>query len=345
MFRFEHTAFLWLLWAIPLFIIIFIALLNWKKNAIKKLVDNHLVQFLIPEKSRVKPYFKFFIFILIYTNLVLAMANPQIGSKLQEVKRKGVDVMIALDLSNSMLAEDIKPSRLESAKRAISKFIEKLKNDRIGIVVFGGQAYTQLPITTDFAAAKLFLNTISTDMIPTQGTAIGAAIEQCKSAFNPESKTSKVIVILTDGENHEDDASKAAAQSKEEGILVHTIGMGSPQGSPIPLYQGRNKVGFRKDNSGNSVVTKLNEPMLQEIAASGGGIYVRASSSSAGLDYVLDEINKMEKAEFGSKVYTDYEDRFQYFLGFAIFLLILDFFITEKKNKWLNSEKLFGAKA
>ena len=342
MFRFEYIEFLWLLWAIPGFVLIFFINQQWKKKALRRFVESQLASNIIPYRTKVKPIIKLVLFILIYSSLVLAVANPQIGSKMQEVKRKGVDVMVALDLSNSMLAEDIKPNRLESSKRAISKFIDELKNDRLGIVVFGGQAYTQLPITTDFAAAKLFLSTISTSMIPTQGTAIGAAIEQCMTAFDFENGTSKVIVIITDGENHEDDAAKIAANANEKGVAVHTIGMGSPAGAPIPVYRGSQKIGFRKDNNENSIVTKLNEAMLREIASSGDGIYVRATSSSAGLDYVMDEINKMEKAEFGSKVYTDYEDRFQYFLGFAMFLMLIEFFISDRKNKWLNSEKLFG---
>lgn len=344
MFRFENIQFLWLLAAIPVFWIVFFVHQQWRRKTLKKWLDFSLLNDIIPDKSSVKPTLKFFLYILIYSNLVIALANPQIGSKLEEVKRKGVDVMIALDLSNSMLAEDIKPNRLEASKRAISKFIEKLKNDRIGLVVFGGQAYTQLPITTDFAAAKLFLSTVNTQMIPTQGTAIGEAIEQCSSAFNSESKTSKVIIVITDGENHQDNPVEAAQQALTNNIITHTIGIGLPEGSPIPEYVGNRKVGYKKDNNGNTVVTKLNEEMLQKVASAGNGIYVRASNASVGLDYVVDELNKLEKAEFGSKVYTDYEDRFQYFLAAAIFLLLIDFMITEKKNKLLNSETLFGRK-
>jgi len=276
--------------------------------------------------------------------LVLGIANPQIGSKLQEVKRKGVDVMVALDLSNSMLAEDIKPNRITAAKLALSKFIDELKNDRIGLVVFGGQAYTQLPITTDFAAAKLFLSTITTKMIPTQGTAIGLAIEQSMSAFDFENSTSKVIVVITDGENHEDDAIDVAKAAQEKGVIIHTIGLGSIQGSPIPLYKNGRQTGFMKDNQGNSVVTKLNIDMLKEIAGAGSGLFVQAHSGNVGLNYILDEIDSMEKSEFGTKVYTDYEDRFQYFIGISMLLLVFEVLLHDKKNKWLNNKTLFGTK-
>lgn len=342
MFRFEHSEFLWALLIVPILIVVYFYLRSWRKQSLKNLSENHLLRSIIPLRSSGKFGIKYFTYLLALALLIIGMANPQIGSKLQEVKRKGVDVMVALDLSNSMLAEDIKPNRLESAKRAISKFIEKLRNDRIGLVVFGGQAYTQLPITTDFAAAKLFLSTINTQMIPTQGTAIGAAIEQCLTAFNFESPTSKVIVVITDGENHEDDAASIAADAAEKDVVVHTIGMGSTNGAPIPVYSGNNQIGFRKDTQGNTVVTKLNEEMLKEIASAGNGIYVRASSSVSGLEYVLEEIDSMEKTEFGTKVYTDYEDRYQYFIGAAILLLVFEFFLSERKNKWLNKERLFG---
>ena len=279
-----------------------------------------------------------------FCSLVVGIANPQIGSKLQEVKREGVDIMIALDLSNSMKAEDLVPNRLERSKMAIQQFIDQLKSDRIGIIVFGGQAYVQLPITTDYAAAKLFLSTIDTDIIPTQGTAIGAAIELAMESFDMKSATAKSVIVITDGENHEDDAMQAATAAAEEGVTIHTIGVGSPQGAPIPVYRGRKQVDFRKDKEGNTIMTKLNEQMLKQIAANGNGIYVRASNSQSGLEYIMEEINKMEKVEFGTKVYTDYEDRFQFFVGFALLLLLLDVLLLERKNLWLNTSKLFEIK-
>lgn len=341
MFRFANIEFLWLLLGLPIFWLLYFSLVRWRKKAIAQFGELRLINQMIPLRSVAVQNFKAILFSIVYALLVLGLANPQIGSKLEEVKREGVDVMIALDLSNSMKAEDLSPNRLERSKRAIHQFIDKLKSDRIGIIVFGGQAYVQLPITTDYAAAKLFLSTINTDIIPTQGTAIGAAIDLAMESFDLESPTNKTIIVITDGENHEDDAVEAANTAADAGVTVHTIGVGSPQGSPIPIYRGRQQVGFRKDKAGNTVMTQLNEQMLQEIASTGNGIYVHASNSQSGLEYIMNEINKMEKAEFGTQVYTDYEDRFQYFLGIAIALLLLDLFILERKNRWFNASNLF----
>ena len=344
MFRFENTMFLWLLLTIPVFIVIYIILKRWQNKAFSQFGESSLIDRLTIGKSTSKPFFKFLLFSLAYALLVIGIANPQIGTKLEEVKREGVDIMIALDVSNSMLAEDLTPNRLESAKRAISRLIDQLHNDRIGIIVFGGQAYTQLPITTDYAAAKLFLSTVSTNMIPTQGTAIGAAIELGMESFDFKNSSGKAIVIITDGENHEDDAVKEAQKAAENGVLIHTIGMGSAKGAPIPIYRGRNQIGYRKDKAGNTVVTQLNENMLQEIASAGNGMYVRATNAQSGLKMIMDKINTMEKAEFGSKVYTDYEDRFQYFIGAALLLLLIEFFISERKSDLFNGFNLFETK-
>jgi Ca-activated chloride channel family protein len=278
---------------------------------------------------------------LAYTMLVFGLANPQIGSKLVEGERKGIDIMVALDVSNSMLAQDIEPNRLERAKQAISKLIDKLGNDRIGMIVFAGNAYVQLPITTDHAAAKMFLSTISTNVVPTQGTAIGEAIELSEKSFDNETH-SRVIIVITDGENHEDDAVKIAEGAAEKNISVYTIGMGLPQGSPIPEIDkyGR-QTGFKKDRDGNTVVTKLNEDMLQQIAAAGNGIYVRANNTQAGLSKVFEEVNKLEKTEFESKIFSDYEDRFQYFIALSILFLLFELLIFERKSKLLSKIELF----
>ena len=214
----------------------------------------------------------------------------EFGSKLKTEKRKGVELMIALDVSNSMMAEDIQPNRLERAKRAISRLVDKLDDDKIGLIVFAGDAYTQLPITTDFASAKLFLNSVSTNIVPRQGTAIGAAINLAANSFSPQFEGNKAIIVITDGENHEDDAVGAATAAAQQGIIVHTIGMGLPQGAPIPVYENGQK-DFRKDKNGQVVVTKLDEQMLQEIAAAGNGVYVRANNAEVGLNTLFDEIN------------------------------------------------------
>ena len=273
--------------------------------------------------------------------LVIGIANPQIGTKLEEVKREGIDLIVAIDVSNSMKAEDLSPNRLERAKRAMLQMVEELKSDRLGLIVFAGQAYTQLPITTDYSAAKLFLNTIDTDIVPTQGTAIGAAIDLAIESFDYEAAGSKALVIVTDGENHEDDAIEAAEKAKEKGIQVYTIGMGSPNGAPIPLFRRGKKVGYRQDGEGNTVVSSLNENMLRDISASGGGIYVRASNANSGFGAILDDLSGLEKAEFESQVYTDYEDRFQFFLATALLLFLTATVISEKKSKWTKNVNLF----
>lgn len=306
--------------------------------------DYTVVKQLMPDVSTFKSHIKFIIMMLALAFIILGIINLQIGSKLEEVKRKGADVMIALDVSNSMKAEDLSPNRLERAKLAISKLVDKLDGDRIGIVVFGGEAYVQLPITTDYAAAKLFLETIDFDIIPVQGTNIGAAVRLSVESFGQDLGKNKAIIVITDGENHEDDAIKATQEAVEKGISVNTIGMGSPSGSPIPIYKNGTQVGFKKDSEGNTVITKLNEPMLQEIASTGNGAYVHASNSETGLGAILDEINKLEKKNYESKMYSDYDDKFYYFLAAALLLLLLEFLINERKSKWIEQLNLFDTK-
>lgn len=295
----------------------------------------------MPNVSRTLPIVKFVLYTLSIVSLLIGLANLQFGTKLEEVKREGIDLMICLDVSNSMLAEDLSPNRLERSKRAIYQLIEKLHNDRLGIIVFAGQAYVQLPITTDYSSAKLFLETIGTDIVPTQGTSIGAAIDLALESFDFENGTSKSIVVITDGENHEDNAKESAISAMDKDITVHTIGMGSEKGGPIPVYKNGAQIDFRKDNAGNTVVTKLNESMLKEIAAAGNGSYVRASNANAGLGIIMNEIDKMEKKEFGSKSFKDYEDRFQLFLIIALVLLLIESFISNRKSNKLDGVNLF----
>lgn len=309
-----------------------------RKRAIERFGNPVLLASLIPLASRYKRTVKFFLLFFALGFLILGVANPQIGTKMEEVKREGVDIFIALDVSNSMKAEDIKPNRLESAKRQIALLLDKLQNDRIGLIVFAGDSYLQLPLTADYSAARLLLNAIDVDIVPIQGTAIGSAIRLAMKSFVEGEKKHKVIVVITDGENHEDDAVAAAQEAAEEGVVIHTIGMGSSLGAPIPIYQGRIQVGFKKDARGNAVITKLDEGVLREIAAAGKGIFVRATNQRDELEQVLNEITAMEKKEFGAKVFTDYEDRFQYVLLAAVVLLALECFISERKNltveKW-----------
>ena len=345
MYRFEHDIYLWALLAvIPLIVIVFIFIQNWKRRKIRKFGSQDIVKRLMPNVSNTLPVVKFVLYTLAMISLLIGLANLQFGTKLEEVKREGIDLMICLDVSNSMLAEDLSPNRLERSKRAIYQLIEKLHNDRLGIIVFAGQAYVQLPITTDYSSAKLFLETIGTDIVPTQGTSIGSAINLAMESFDFENGTSKSIIVITDGENHEDDAMNSATEAKDKGVIVNTIGMGSEKGGPIPVYKNGAQIDFRKDNAGNTVVTKLNESMLKEIATAGNGSYVRASNANAGLGIIMDEIDKMEKKEFGSKSFKDYEDRFQIFLIIALFLIVLESFISNRRSTKLDGINLFESK-
>ncbi len=342
MLRFENIEFLYGLLLIPVFIFVYWMMKRWKTKAMKSLGDLPIISRLISGLSRSRPVLKFIILMLAYVFLIIGIANPQIGSKLKEAKRKGIDLVIALDVSNSMLAEDITPNRLERAKQAVSKLISRLEGDRVGMIIFAGNAYLQLPITTDYAAAKMFLSTISTKTVPAQGTAIGKAIETAVNAFD-DNDHSKAIVIITDGENHEDDAIEQARLASEKGIKVYTLGMGLAEGAPIPIYNKfGNQEGFKKDNQNQTVITKLNETMLQQIASAGNGIYVRANNTKAGLDKIFDKINEMEETEFEAQIYSDYEDRFQYLIGAAVLLLILETIIVERKSKWAGKINLFG---
>ncbi len=342
MIRFAHTEYLYLLLLIPLFIGLYAVWAAWRKRALKRFGDLKVIQTLMPGYSSGKPFLKFIIILTAFIFFVVGVSDPQVGSKLEKVKRQGIDLFLVLDVSNSMLAEDIKPNRLERAKMAISNLIDRLQGDRIGIVVFAGNAYKQLPLTTDYSAAKLFLSAVDTKIIPTQGTAIGEAINMAVQSFD-DKQHNKAIVVITDGENHEDDAVGAAKNAVEKGIKVFTIGMGLPEGSPIPLYdRNGNKLGFKKDRSGKTVITKLNEDMLRQIAAAGNGSYVRAGNASTGLSKVLDDINKIQKKEIETRQFTDYEDRFQIFLALALILMLVELLITNRKSKIADRFNIFG---
>ncbi len=341
MFRFEHSIFLWALLLIPIFILVYGIMARWRKKAKQAFAEQELMEIIMPTYSKFRHQLKFILFTLAFALLLIGIANPQIGSKLEEVKREGIDLIIAIDVSNSMKAEDLSPNRLERAKRAMLQLLNELKSDRLGLIVFAGEAYTQLPITTDYAAAKLFLNTIDTDIVPTQGTAIGSAIDLAIESFDYEQGGNKALIVVTDGENHEDDAISAAETAFEKGIKVFTIGMGTPNGAPIPTFRRGKKTGFRQDQSGNTIVSSLNEEMLAEIANAGGGISVRATNADAGFGIILDELSGLEKTEYESQIYTDYEDRFQFFIGAAFLLFLLALIIPEQKSKWTDKINLF----
>jgi len=340
MFRFGNIEYLWSLLIVPVLVGFFVWSRISRRRALKKFGNHKILQQLMPFSSQGRPVLKFVLLMLALTSIIIGIARPQFGSKLKTEKRKGVELVIALDVSNSMMAEDIKPNRLERAKRAISRLIDRLKDDKIGLIVFAGDAYTQIPVTSDYNSAKLFLNSINTDIVPKQGTAIGAAIDLAHCSFSPNGEANKAIIVITDGENHEDDATAAAKSAKEDGIVVHTIGMGLPSGSPIPVHKN-GQTDYLKDRDGNVVVTKLNENMLEEISAAGEGIYVRANNAQVGLNELFDEINKMNKEEMETRTYSEYNDQFQFFFAAGLLLLLLDFIILERKNKYFKNVHLF----
>ncbi|MCR9013173.1 MULTISPECIES: VWA domain-containing protein [Gabonibacter] len=340
MFRFAHPDLLYLLIVIPLLVIFYIVTVRHKKKAIAEFGNPDLLSGLMPLLSFKRGALKFVLILLALLFIILGVAGPQFGSKLQQVKKEGVELIIALDVSNSMLAQDIKPDRLEAAKQAISRMVEKLNNDKIGLIVFAGDAYVQLPITTDYSSAKLFLSGISTDIVPIQGTAIGNAIDLASKSFTPNTEASKAIIVITDGENHQDDAVAAAKAAREKGIYVHTIGMGLPQGGPIP--EKGNPGQFMKDGSGNVVISKLDEETLRAIAKAGEGMFVRASNSNVGLTTLLDEINRMDKTLLEERVYSDYSEKYQYFILIGLLFVLLEFIVLGRKNKNLLKINIFG---
>ncbi len=343
LFRFANPNFLYLLLLLPVVILLYIIDRIRKRRALQRLGDKNLVGRLVPELSQIRILIKFVLQLVVLSAAIIMLARPQFGSKIEDVKKQGVEVIIALDVSNSMLAEDIQPNRLTRAKQAISRLVDDLDNDKIGLIVFAGDAYTQIPITTDYVSAKMFLSTISPDMVPKQGTAIGAAIDLGVRSFSPGEGKSKAMVIITDGENHEDDPVAAAEEASKAGIVIHTIGIGSTEGVPIPVMNNGRR-DYLKDANGNTVITKLDEDILKKIAISANGNYVRASNSNIGLDEIYSEIKRMKKQELESSVYTEYNDQFQIFAIIAIFLLLVDFLVMERKNRKLAHIRIFKFK-
>ena len=339
MFRFAHPDFLYLLFLLPALVAFYVYAMIVKKKAIKKYGNPTLLAELMPEVSTKRQHLKFWLLFGAITMVIFIIAGPQFGSKLETVKRQGVEIMVCLDVSNSMLAEDVSPNRLDKAKQMLSRLTDGFTNDKVGLIVFAGDAFTQLPITSDYISAKMFLSSINPSMVSTQGTAIGAAINLAARSFTPDETTDKAIILITDGENHEDDAIGAAKAAAEKGSHVNIVGMGDPKGSPIPI-QGSNN--YMKDKDGNVVITKLNEQMGQEIAAAGNGMYVRADNTNSALKALQKEIEKMNKTELDSKVYSEYDEQFQIFAWIALFLLIADFMTLDRKNHIFRKVKLFS---
>ena len=329
MINFAQAQFLALLLLIPFFFVIQALVLKLRKNRIRKFGDENLVRQLTPSYSASKVWIRLTFFALGFFFFVIGLSRPQIGAKIKEHETKGAEIMIALDVSNSMLAEDYSPNRLDRAKLAISRLVDKLRDDRIGLIVFAGNSFVQLPITTDYVSAKMFLNSISTESVPIQGTAIGEAINTAIRSFSAQSEKSRAVIVITDGENHEDDPVAAAKQAAEMGVRVFTIGVGSPEGKPIPM-DGE----LLKDKDGNIVVTRLDESVLQDVAAAGKGLYVRAGNSEFGLNPIVDEIARMDDEEYNSIVFEEYDELYMYFFGMALFFLVLEMLIGDRRSKY-----------
>lgn len=342
MFRFANIEMLWWLITIPVFVIAYIIITKRKQRQLMEFGDPELIAQLMPDASKSRPIVKFTLLIVALALLIVAAARPQYGQQEKTVKRQGIEVMVALDISNSMLAEDVAPNRLDRAKQMLSKMIDNMTDDKVGLVVFAGEAFTQLPITCDYVSAKMFLNTISPKLIPTQGTAIGAALQTAIRSFgSQESDAGRAIILITDGENHEDDATAVAKQAQELGIQVFVIGIGKPEGSPIPV-PGTND--YIKDRSGQVVVSRLNEEMCKEIAQAGKGAYVRCDNTNTAMRALQQELDRIATTDLETTVYADYNEQYQSFLLIALLLLVIDCFILMRQNHRLNRMDLFKEK-
>lgn len=341
MFRFEEPSYLYLLLLLPLLAALFLYSNYRRKRAIKKFGDPDLMAQLMPDASKYRPDVKFWIVFVAIGLFAVLLARPQFGSRLETVKRQGIEVIIALDISNSMLAEDIQPSRLQKAKRLVSQLVDKMENDKVGMIVFAGDAFTQLPITSDYISAKMFLETIDPSLISKQGTALGAAINLSTRSFTPQEGVGRTVILITDGENHEDGALEAAKSAVEKGIQINVLGVGMPEGAPIPI-PGSND--YRRDREGNVVVTKLNEQMCQEIAQVGQGIYVRVDNTNAAQNAITKEINKLAKADVETQVYTEFNEQFQAIAWIILILLLVEMLILERKNPLFKNIHLFSDK-
>lgn len=342
MFKFEHTIYFYAFSALPVMLILVLWYFISRKQKLKKLGDANLISQLLPYSSKRKRIIKVILFMLGFSSLIIALCNLQTGSKLTEVKREGADIIVCIDVSNSMLAQDLSPDRLTRAKYALEKMIDGLEGDRLGLVIFAGEAYVQLPITTDYSAAKLFLSSIGPGMVPVQGTNVSDAIKKASESFSNDEGKNRAIILITDGENHDSEAIQAAEEAGKNGIMINTIGIGSEKGVPIPLIENGVVKGYRKDKQGQTVITKLNVNLLKTIASKANGVFVQASQADIGLGAVLDKIGELDKAQLENKMYTDYEDQFQWFLGLALILFFIEFLISERVSEWFKKINLFG---
>jgi Ca-activated chloride channel family protein len=340
----EEKKYFYLLIIIPIAVLVFMLLQFWKRSVQRKFADKQLLERLSPEKSIFKPILKLTIWCLAIASLVVALVNPKIGTKLETVKREGVDIVFAVDVSKSMLAEDISPSRLDKAKRIVSEIINNLGSDRIGIIAYAGRAVPQLPITTDFSAAKMFLSNLNTDMLSSQGTAIDDAIRLAKTYYDDVEQTNRVLVIISDGEDHTGGAGKLAEEATKEGIKTYTIGVGTLKGGRIPIKRRGVTESYKRDIQGEVVITRLNEKTLKNIASEGNGEYIDGTVTEEAVEFIKNRLSVMDKTEFEAKKFSEYQDQFQWFLGLGIFLLLLDVFLLERKTAWLQKLNLFNEK-
>ena len=345
MIQLDEKIYFYLLFIIPVIVMLFVLLQIWKKRTRKKFADLSLLKRLTPNRSSFKSSLKLMFFLLGITFLTLGLVNPKIGTKLETVKREGVDIVFAVDVSKSMLAEDIAPNRLEKAKRLVSEIINQLASDRIGIIAYAGQAYPQLPITTDYGAAKMFLQNMNTDMLTSQGTAINEAVELATTYYDDEEQTNRVLFIISDGEDHSEGTTlKAVDDAVEAGIQIFTIGVGKSKGAPIPIKRNGVVESLKKDRQGEVVITKLNEVVLQDIASEGNGEYIDGTNTGDAVEQIKEILIQMDKTEFEAKQFAEYKDQFQWFLGAGLLFLFLDVFILDKKTKWLKKLNLFNEK-
>jgi Ca-activated chloride channel family protein len=327
---------------IPVILLLFALVQIWRKRTQKKFADRHLLQRLAPNQSVFKSFLKVLVLAAAFACLSLALVNPKIGTKLETVRSQGVDIVFALDVSKSMLAEDIAPNRLEKSKQLVTQIVNNLASDRIGIIAYAGSAFPQLPITTDYASAKMFLQNINTDMLSSQGTAIHEAIELAKTYYDDEEQTNRILIIISDGEDHENEAIDAAEEAAEQGIRIFTIGVGDSKGGPIPIKRNGVVLNYKKDKDGETVITKLNEEVLIDIASKANGIYINGKNTNEVVTTIKDILEKTDKAEFETKQIADFKDQFQWFLALGIFFLLIDVFLLERKTAWLKKLNLFN---
>lgn len=343
MIQLDNTIFFYLLGVIPVMVLLFIGVQYWKKRQQRLFAESRLLRRLAPSRSVFKPILKLLFVLLGLSSLIIALVNPKMGTKLETVRREGVDIVFAVDVSKSMLAEDIAPNRLEKAKRLVSEIINQLASDRVGIIAYAGQAYPQLPITTDYGAAKMFLQGLNTDMLSSQGTAINEAIELASTYFNDEEQTNRILFIISDGEDHSGAATLEAVElAISEGIKIFTIGVGTSKGGPIPIKRNGVVERLKKDSKGEVVITRLNEDILEDIASEGSGSYVDGVDTEEAVSLVKETLQQMDKKEFEAKQFADYKDQFQWFLGAALLFLLLDVFFLNRKTGWLQKLNLFN---